>query len=266
MSVDTSRGVAYISTSMPADLAQLARRIRDARMARNWSQRELAAATRLRGGAGVSYGYIQQLEREVIRNPGKFKLDAIADALGYASIDALLSPQSGASSPAAPRSGVPDDPTRTFANVVGRLEDLRPPGSRPLPVYRWGACGDPRDHMSAPDPDHLDYSPVGRESLVGPNGFAVLVKGESMANRSIHDGDTVWVNPDLPPRTGRPVLVRCWSDEDQEVGMVIKLFKNVPGERLVSDGEGAEGRAPLLCARYDIIGPVVWIERGFPPG
>ncbi len=251
---------------MAADLAHLARQIQHARVARNWSQRELAAATRLAGDDGVSYGYIQQLERQVIKSPGKFKLDAIARALGFPSIDALLSTQNGVSLPANGSRAVSLSPSEAFTNVVGRLEDLHPPSSRPVPVYRWGSCGDPRDRMSAPDPDHLEYPPVGRETLVGPNGFAVLVKGESMSRRNIYDGDVVWINPDLPPRTGRPVLVRCWSQDGQEVGMVVKLYKNVPGERLVSDGEGAEGRAPLLCARYEIVGPVVWIERGFPPG
>jgi SOS-response transcriptional repressor LexA len=136
-----------------------------------------------------------------------------------------------------------------------------------LPVFRWGACGDPRDQESAPDPTDRDYPPLGKERLIGAAGFAVQVRGESMANRHIHDGDTVWINPDRPVRLGRPVLARVWAADGTEVGMVVKVLKRDDGgERLWGDGEGEEGSNPVICSRYDLIGPVVWVEpAGFPP-
>ena len=57
-------------------------------------------------------------------------------------------------------------------NVLGRLEQVRAPGAVLLPVFRWGSCGDPRDRESPPDPDHLEYPPPGRETLIGPSGLA----------------------------------------------------------------------------------------------
>jgi len=159
-----------------------------------------------------------------------------------------------------------DSPTRrereTF-NVPGRIDDLRGVGVKPLPIYRWGSLGDPRDHLSAPNPDREDYPPPGREGLVGPNGFGVEVRGESMVARNVLDGDVVWVNPDKPYRLGGLVLALVDAG-DGESGMVVKTYARTDvGECLVS--ERADGKSPVVCREYKIIGPIVWIQRGFPP-
>jgi len=159
------------------------------------------------------------------------------------------------------------------SNVEGFLEDLRPPGTALLPIYQWGACGDPRDAFSAPDPVDHDYAPIGEERLIGPNGKGIRIKGESLANRDIHDGDTVWANPDMPPRIGRVVLARVWGyditayDSVEDGGMVVKVWKNRDGiEGLWGDGDGHNGSNPVLCSRYEVIAPVVWVQpQGHPP-
>ncbi len=228
--------------------------VREARLAQDLSAEQLARK------ADVSTAYVSKLERGRVGRPGFATVGRIAEALGYATPEALLAGVKSTNGLAyLPRTGVAG-PGSAEPNVVGRLEDLRSQEARLLPVYRWGSCGDPRDRESGPDPDHLEYPPPGKETLIGPNGFGVVVRGESMSNRGIHDGDTVWVNPDLPPKTGRTVLARCWDTDGQDVGMVVKVFKNTLGERLVSDGDGEDGRAPVLCARYEIIGPVVGIS------
>ena len=208
---------------------------------RGWSQRELAAR------AGVSHGYVALLEAGKLRSPGKFKLDALARALGVESSDALVA-----------------DRATSGTNVVGRVEQLRAPEARLLPVYRWGSCGDPRDRESAPDPDYLDYAPLGREHLIGPHGFGVLVKGESMARRAIHDGDVVWVNPDRPIRVGGVVLARATDEQGHDMGMVVKTYgRTEVGACLLSDAE--DGRSPFVCREFSVIGPVVWVTSGHPP-
>ena len=142
-------------------------------------------------------------------------------------------------------------------NVLGGLEQLRPAGARPLPVFRWGSCGDPRDRESPPDPDHLEYPPAGRDTLIGPSGFGVVVKGESMAGRGIGDGDIVWVNPERPYQLGKVVLALV-SDVNGAAGMVVKTYAHTDvGECLLS--ETASGRSPVVCREFKIIGPVVGI-------
>src|SRR5437879_2797581 len=190
---------------MHADPHALGQRIAGLRHAAGWSQRRLAEA------AGVSHGYIALLELGRLPSPGKFRLDAVARALNLRTSDALTGPLQPtladvAATPPDRSPGAPSLPTIRIANVLGGLDQLRPAGARPLPVFRWGACGDPRDQESPPDPDHLEYPPPGRETLIGPNGFGVVVKGDSMAGRGIYDGDVVWVNPERPYAVGKVVL------------------------------------------------------------
>jgi SOS-response transcriptional repressor LexA/transcriptional regulator with XRE-family HTH domain len=160
----------------------------------------------------------------------------------------------GAGGDGEPRSG---SALVVAANVLGSLDQLRQPGAQPLPVFRWGSCGDPRDRESPPDPDHLEFPPPGRETLIGPNGFGVMVKGDSMAGRGIDDGDVVWVNPDRAYQIGKVVLALV-SDVGGDAGMVVKTYARTEvGECLVS--ETAAGRSPVVCREFKIIGPVVGI-------
>lgn len=242
----------------PLDAPALGQRIAALRRENGWSQRRLAEA------AGVSHGYIALLELGRLPSPGKFRLDAVARALNLRTSDALLAPQP--TPVATPRTPVavltdggsePSVANGARSNVLGALESLRAVGARPLPVFRWGACGDPRDQESPPDPDHLEYPPPGRESLIGPNGFGVVVKGESMAGRGIYDGDVVWVNPERPYAVGKVVLALV-SDVGGESGMVVKTYARTEvGDCLLS--ETAAGRSPVVCREFKIIGPVVGI-------
>jgi SOS-response transcriptional repressor LexA len=132
-----------------------------------------------------------------------------------------------------------------------------------LPVYRWGSAGDPRDRAQSPYPDHEEYPPVGKESLVGPNGFGVMVKGDSMTGRGLHDGDVVWVNPDRPYRDGGIVLGRLYDKDESEteLGMVVKTYT---GSGLHSSD--CNGTGIVNGGRFTVIGPVVWISpAGFAP-
>ncbi len=259
----------YANQHFSLDPLALGQRIAALRHGAGLSQRRLAEA------AGVSHGYIALLELGRLPSPGKFRLDAVARALDLRTSDALLAPlapagpdlagppplAAGAALRANPSPGAPGEmmemATRTQANVVGPVEQLRASGARPLPVFRWGACGDPRDQESPPDPDHLEYPPPGRETLIGPNGFGVMVKGDSMAARGIFDGDVVWVNPERPYAFGKVVLALV-SDVGGNAGMVVKTYARTEvGECLLS--ETATGRSPVLCREFKIIGPVVGI-------
>jgi SOS-response transcriptional repressor LexA len=153
---------------------------------------------------------------------------------------------------------VPAPSVLALANVAGALDQLRTAGARPLPIFRWGSCGDPRDRESPPDPDRLEFPPPGREMLIGPNGFGVVVKGESMAGRGIHEGDVVWVNPDRPYQLNKVVLALV-SDASGESGMVVKTYgRSDVGECLLSEPEPGV-RSTVVCQEFHVIGPVVGI-------
>src|ERR1700716_2884278 len=172
---------------MHVDPHTLGQRIAGLRHANGWSQRRLAES------AGVSHGYIALLELGRLPSPGKFRLDAIAHALNLRTSDALfnstlpaavLEPQTARLEPLISAAlEPPTDPigdlasARIARNVLGGIDQLRPPAAQPLPVFRWGSCGDPRDRESPPDPDHLEFPPPGRETLIGHPGFGAMVKG-----------------------------------------------------------------------------------------
>src|SRR5438067_11535463 len=123
---------------MHADPHSLGLRIAGLRHAAGWSQRRLAEA------AGVSPSYIALLELGRLPSPGKFRLDSVARALNLRTADALLAPTL-ASTPLV-RQPAPHEfqgsANGLSSNVIGGLEALRAAGARPLPVFRWGACGD----------------------------------------------------------------------------------------------------------------------------
>ena len=226
---------------MPIDPHALGQRIATLRRSHGLSQRRLADA------AGVSHGYIALLELGRLPSPSKYRLDAVARALDLRTSDTLTALDESAQAERSP----------AFANVVGAVEQLRDAMAQPLPVYRWGACGDPRNQESGPDPDHLEYPPPGRETLIGTHGFGVLVKGDSMAGRGIFDGDVVWVNPDRAYAVGKVVLALV-SDIGGDAGMVVKTFARTEvGDCLMS--ETASGRSPVICREFSVIGPVVGI-------
>src|SRR5215831_809305 len=91
------------------DVGALGRRIAALRHESGLSQRRLAEA------AGVSHGYIALLELGRLPSPGKFRLDAVAHALGLRTSDALTA--------AAPppefdaNRGSADDPTAAAARA-----------------------------------------------------------------------------------------------------------------------------------------------------
>jgi transcriptional regulator with XRE-family HTH domain len=156
-------------------------------------------------------------------------------------------------------SRAPEDPF----NVAGRTDERRADTAVRLPIYRWGSLGDPRDHLSGPSPDREEFPPTGKESLIGPRGFGVEVRGDSMLGRGLHDGDVCWVNPDRAPQLGRVVLALV-DDGSGESGMVVKSYEQSDvGDCLMSNY--TDGKRLVVCRQFTVIGPVVWIERGFPP-
>jgi transcriptional regulator with XRE-family HTH domain len=225
-------------------------RLRAVRESRGLSRNRLAEM------AGLTNTTIWRIEKGEIDARPASRI-RILRALGFSDEDSFLNPSTQ---------------TQTLVvgtkvwNSDGRVDDLRSSEARLLPVYRWGACGDPRKQEIAPDPESLEYPPLGKENLIGPHGFAVHVNGRSMINRKIDDGDIVWVNPDKPPRIGRIVCARVWSLDGTDCGIVIKVLKSSAEGELWGDGEGDFGANPVLGSRFEILGPVVWIQpRGYPP-
>lgn len=248
------------------------KQLRSMREGRGWSRHTLAVK------AGVTTSTIWRMEKGE-QDPRPTSKNKVIRAFGFTDEEAFLVALFKEKHGVTPTLTTMTDGGRLLeaqSNTIFNaetLEELRSAEATQLPVYRWGACGDPRMTDSAPDPEGYEYPPIGKERLVGARGIGIRVKGNSMTNRRIHDGDIVWANPDKPPRIGRPVLARLWGvtnggDYDyRDGGMTVKVWKmNGEGGALWGDGEGEEGCNPIICERYEIIGSIVWIQpQGFPP-
>lgn len=226
-------------------------RLLAARKAAKLSQDDLARQ------AGISTATISKLERGIGVSPRYDTYALLARAL-HVPLEYLTgevgeqSPLQSTDQPAAPR----------HVHGSGRIHTapaqplLRGGGATLLPVYRWGSAGDPRNTESSPYPDHEEPAPPGRESVIGPRGFGVMIKGDSMSAHDLHDGDIAWVNPDRTPRPG-DIVVAHVANANGDEGMVVKIW-STSGNRLVyPTAEEVVG--------VDLIGPVVYATRHFQP-
>lgn len=195
------------------------------------------------------------LSRLLSRTQGA-RLDTIrkiADALGVTPGQLLL-----AGTPYRPESAEP------AANSERRST------LRPLPVFSYAAAGDPTSIDDRPIPVGYHVPPPGKELVIGPNGFGVEVRGDSMIGAGINDGEIVWVNPEMRPRPEKPVVAfvkDCatdpgWSRED---GIVVKLYSRRQGSSYGLMGHGVDGMRWLDCREARVIGPVVGISSWRTP-
>ena len=100
--------------------------------------------------------------------------------------------------------------------------------------------------------------------MVGGRGFGVVVRGNSMNNWRIDDGNIVWINPDQPIRYGVPVLARIVNG-DGDQGMVVKVYTRIGDRDCLMSDNSEYGTTPVVCDEFKVIGPVVWVEEGHAP-
>ena len=138
----------------------------------------------------------------------------------------------------------------------------------PRPLVEYAACGvpSPVDGMFlVPDDERFQFISVPDTSeqalrQIGPYGYAVRTRGQSMTRWRIQDGDIVWVNPQRGRAYGlnRPVLARLMDVDGLDLGMVVKVLKmDEDGhEYLKSDGD--EGDDDARYYSFEFFAPCVW--------
>lgn len=94
-------------------------------------------------------------------------------------------------------------------------------GESDIPVYASVEAGDGTLVYSSPDPIRMIRRPAPLIGIRG--GFGVLVAGDSMIKRAF-PGDTVLINPHLPPRPDD--LCLFYSDEDGEFRATLKEYRS----------------------------------------
>jgi len=177
---------------MHADPLALGQRIAGLRRAQGWSQRRLAEA------AGVSHGYVALLELGRLPSPGN----------------------STRRRRARPE---PAPQTRCSSAVGGHRSRLaccrrrQRCGRTSTRCARSGlaatclSAGLVRRSATArfADPDHLEFPPPGRETLIGPAGFGVWSKAEH--GRARHLRRPMWCGESPAPPTNSAKWCSPWS-------------------------------------------------------
>lgn len=139
--------------------------------------------------------------------------------------------------------------TRAIRVVAGNLESFKPKRVVNLPVIGRVAAGRP---MLA-DQNIEDMMPVPREFLSGGDGFMLRVKGESMVEDGIMDGDYVIVRRQSVADNGDTVVAMV---EDEAT--VKRLFKESGRVRLQPANSSME---PMYYDHVEVVGKVVGLIR-----
>jgi repressor LexA len=145
------------------------------------------------------------------------------------------------------------DPTKPRAlELVGRERREAPAGPLDkLPLVGQIAAGGPllaehnvEDHVAVPETLHGD--------------FLVRVKGESMVNAGILDGDIVVVQRTQEARNGEIVVALAGEDETADEATVKRFFRESGRIRLQPENDSLE---PLYPEHVQILGRVTGVFR-----
>lgn len=212
--------------------------VRRGRLALGYSARALAEKI------GVSHSYVSQIERGVIQRPSPMVLKRLADVLpdvaywellrvcGYTGELRIADREEALAEVVDP---IGDERRRTIAarlwEMAGELargwprEDaLEERDFRTIPVFTTipASFG-----LSSGAPvfsyDEFETVEVHESNLKGdPRAFALLVKGDSMVEAGILEGDIVVVSPNTPYQSGDICVVRVNGGDDSIKRLVIQ--------------------------------------------
>jgi repressor LexA len=144
------------------------------------------------------------------------------------------------------------DPTKPRAvELVGRERREAPAAMDRLPLVGQIAAGGPllaeqnvEDHLAVP------------ETLRGD--FLLRVKGDSMINAGILDGDIVVVQRAQDARNGEIVVALAGDDESADEATVKRFFRESGRVRLQPENDALE---PIYSAHVQILGRVTGVFR-----
>ncbi|MCL5104485.1 MAG: transcriptional repressor LexA [Armatimonadetes bacterium] len=139
--------------------------------------------------------------------------------------------------------------TRAIRVVAGNIESFKPKRVVNLPLVGRVAAGRP----TFADQNIEDTFPVPREFLSGGDGFMLRIKGESMIEDGIMDGDYVIVRRQNAADNGDTVVAMV-DDE----ATVKRLYKDNGRVRLQPANSSME---PMFYDQVEVVGKVVGLIR-----
>src|SRR3954462_4983892 len=143
------------------------------------------------------------------------------------------------------------DPTKPRALELTGREQQATVAMPKLPLLGQIAAGGPlladqnvEDHLAVPETLHGD--------------FLLRVKGDSMINAGILDGDIVVVQRALDARNGEIVVALAGDDESADEATVKRFFRDSGRVRLQPENDALE---PIYASHVQILGRVTGVSR-----
>jgi repressor LexA len=149
------------------------------------------------------------------------------------------------------------DPTKPRALELAdrrREEPSREPEVRRLPLVGQIAAGGPL----LAEENVEDYLAVPETLSTGGEEFLLRVKGDSMINAGILDGDIVVVERRQDARNGEIVVALAGDDESADEATVKRFFRENGRIRLQPENDALE---PIYAPYVHILGKVVGVFR-----
>jgi repressor LexA len=147
------------------------------------------------------------------------------------------------------------DPTKSRTVEVVGDEPVAVPRSFSVPLVGRVAAGGP----ILAEENIEDHIVLGPEIAGGDDAFALHVRGDSMIEAGIHDGDMVVVRPQRDASSGQIVVARIENDQTGEHEVTVKRFFKEPGRiRLQPENSALQ---PIYVRDVHLEGVVVAVVR-----
>lgn len=112
--------------------------------------------------------------------------------------------------------------------------------------------------MDVSDESYEDFFPLPESIAQDENNFLMKVKGNSMIDAHIKEGDMVLVNPsNIEPQNGDIVVAKIDDNGDEEI-TIKRFFKEKDCIKLVSENKEYP---PIIQEKVSIVGKVVGLIR-----
>jgi repressor LexA len=149
------------------------------------------------------------------------------------------------------------DPTKPRALELRR--DPRPEPGRPADVHRLPLVGEiAAGGPLLADQNVEEYLAVPEPLARGGEEFLLRVKGDSMVNVGILDGDLVVVRREQTARDGEIVVALAGADETADEATVKRFFREDGRVRLQPENDALE---PIYAESVQILGVVTGVFR-----
>ncbi|MFC1845806.1 helix-turn-helix domain-containing protein [Chloroflexota bacterium] len=170
-----------------ANIGDVLRRLR---AERDWTQKQLSQAS------GLSQTDIARIENGVTKRPSAKTVGRLSRALGI-EIEELemYSREGGQPEAVAAAKPSPEIP----AVIIDAVE---------VPVMA---------DMHAPG-EPIEYAYLPKQKAAGKNIFGVKIRGTSLEQYGVKDGEVLFIDKDLPPEVGRYLL--CYDNSDEHPRIV----------------------------------------------